>query len=212
MAPLILFDIDDTIINTQLLKRLQVKTMALATDSPIAQIEKFRLEYLNNLESGSDFSTDDYLQKLGKKFQVPFVELKEAFWHPRNFELCLFPEVRDVLATLRHEKYSLGLFSEGYQDFQEHKLRVNGLLEFFDSNQRHILRRKLNPTVIESLPKGTIIIDDKQSVIEYLEQFPHIVALRIVRDPQQAKELLTSRYTLLDLRELIPLLGNINYS
>ena len=48
-------------------------------------------------------------------------------------------------------------------------------------------------------------IKDKEIVIPEFQR-------EYVWSLEQAKELLTSRYTLLDLRELIPLLGNINYS
>ncbi|MBT4123864.1 MAG: HAD hydrolase-like protein [Candidatus Pacebacteria bacterium] len=209
MKNLILFDIDDTLINTKLLKKLQMETLANTLGVSSQEIENFRLIYLNNLKRTSDFSTNDYLQQLANYYNFSFLDLKRTFWHPINFQKCLFPESVEILSKLEKEKYQLGIYSEGFTDFQKHKLKVNNLLKFFAPQHTHILRRKMDPKVLESLPKGTIIIDDKPSVINYLKKLSNIIPIHIIRDNKyqsnKNNENVISGFT-----ELIPLLDQLS--
>lgn len=55
MKQLILFDIDDTIFNTILFRKIQDETLAKYLDIADLEIKKIRSEYYYQLERGSDF-------------------------------------------------------------------------------------------------------------------------------------------------------------
>lgn len=208
MKNLILFDIDDTLINTKLLKKLQMETLANTLGVSPSEIENFRLIYLDSLKRTSDFFTNDYLQQLANYYNFSFLDLKKTFWHPLNFQKCLFPESIEILSKLKNKKYLLGVYSEGFLEFQNHKLKVNNLLEFFLPLHTYILRRKMDPKILNSLPKGTIIIDDKPSIIDYLKKFSNIIPLHIVRDikPQINKN---NKNIISNFNELLPFLDKL---
>jgi hypothetical protein len=136
---------------------------------------------------------------------MPVKKLAIVFHQPVNFQQALYPEVRDVLTKLKQAGYPLGLYSQGFRDFQEHKILANNLMEFFSPAHRYIKREKMDPTLIESLPENTIIIDDKAEVIAFLEPFPNIIPLHMVRE---AKNQL-GEYTLSTLNDLFPILTSL---
>ncbi|OGJ37659.1 MAG: hypothetical protein A2383_04055 [Candidatus Pacebacteria bacterium RIFOXYB1_FULL_39_46] len=205
---LILFDIDRTLFNTPLFvdKQLQKLTQTLDTDSQ--KLQKNFQSYLASLTDTTHFSPDNFTTYLAKYYQHDVKKVREAFYHSSNFDSTLYPEVKEVLQKLQQDGYTLGIFSQGFIDFQLKKLTENNLLDFFDPQHRYILREKADPKLIENLPENTVIIDDKITIITFLERFPHIIPLHIVREPEKP----IGEYTLLNLQSLFPILAQLRHS
>ena len=68
MKNLILFDIDDTLINTVLFRKIQDETLANFLKINDLEKKKNRSDYYHQLKKGSDFSVDEYLSLLAKKY------------------------------------------------------------------------------------------------------------------------------------------------
>lgn len=202
---LILFDIDMTLINRIKLAELQNKTLAkllgISEDEIVGAFE----EYYETLNETSDFNPDDLLVFLAKKFQFSLDKLRDTFYDPHNFQQVLYPEVLSVLSKLRDLGYQLGLYSEGFEAFQKIKLQANNLLEFFDPQFSFILKRKRDRAVIKSLPEGTVIIDDRETVMLFLKEFPHVIALHLVRNLNKPE----GEKTLSTLNDLLPILAGL---
>jgi phosphoglycolate phosphatase-like HAD superfamily hydrolase len=207
--PLILFDIDKTLINTEQLKVLQMASLAEHLNSDAKTIDKIRLEeYYSQLEETSDFRADEFLAFLAKKFQTSLEDLQDVFYHPKNFQAVLFPEVKEILGKLHNEGYPLGLYSEGEKKYQEHKLQTNNLLQIFAHQHRYVLARKMDKKVIANLPENTVIIDDKAAVIDFLKHFPNVIPLHLVRNAEN----LYGEYTLSSLSDLLPILDSLGHA
>lgn len=182
MKQLILFDIDDTIFNTILFRKIQDETLAKYLEITDLEIKKIRSEYYYQLERGSDFSIDEFLKIIAEKYQHDFLEIKKVFLNKKNVELCLYTEIPEVLAKLKKQNYSLGVFSEGHKSFQLHKLKAKNIISFFSQSHLYILRRKIDPAILKNLPKDTIIIDDKPDILEELKKFDNIRPIQIIRE------------------------------
>jgi phosphoglycolate phosphatase-like HAD superfamily hydrolase len=205
MKNLILFDIDDTLLNTELLKKLQPQTLANYLGISISNLTQTRTNYLNKLEKSSDFSINDYLKIVAKQHKKTLKELREVFLDKKNFRNCLYEDVQPVLKSLKKSGYKLGIFSEGFPEFQEHKLKVNKLEKFFDQQYLHILRRKLDNKMLSNLPNKTMIVDDKPVVIEKLKSFANIIPIQIVRENKKDNSIVCKKH-ISNLSELINLL------
>jgi phosphoglycolate phosphatase-like HAD superfamily hydrolase len=211
MKNLILFDIDDTLINTVLFRKIQDETLANFLKINDLEIKKNRSDYYHQLKKGSDFSVDEYLSLLAKKYNHDLKKIKEIFLNKKNIELCLYKEVPRVLTNLKKQGFSLGIFSEGYESFQLHKIASNNLLRFFDEEYLYIMRRKIDSQLLENLPSGTIIIDDKPSILSELKQFKNIVPIQITRENLTENKIVCENH-INNLEELFGLLLKLNDS
>lgn len=204
--PLILFDIDKTLIDTDALRLLQRETLAQALGVSSQDIADRFMKYYGTLKDTSDFAPSDFLPYLSRTYQTSLENLREVFFAPLNFQKVLYPDVVEVLSHLRNQGYTLGLYSQGDQEFQEHKMLANNLLTFFEKPHRHIMREKMDPSLIENLPENTVIIDDRVEVVQFLEQFPNAIPVRMVRDASSP----LGYYTISSLRDLFPILDGLS--
>ncbi|MFH2118112.1 MAG: HAD hydrolase-like protein [Candidatus Paceibacterota bacterium] len=206
--PLILFDIDGTLIDTLKVVKNHFLNFAKVFKVTPDKVEQVFKSYLSSLDNSTDFSPAGCIAYLAEYHQADANQVESIFYHSDNFGSVLFPESRKVLQKLQAEQYTLGIFSEGFADFQERKLTENNILDFFYPEYRYILRRKMDTKLIESLPENTIIIDDKTTVITFLEKFPNIIPLHIVREVNSP----TGEYTLSSLNDLFPILAQLSNS
>lgn len=205
MKNLILFDIDDTMINTILYRKIQDETLAKYLQISDDEVKQDRSDYYFGLEKGSDFSIDEYLSLLAKKYGHTLEELKSIFFNEKNIELCLYEDVIPVLEKLKKSGFTLGIFSEGYEYFQKFKLEKNNLINFFDKKYTFILRRKMDQEVLSNLPEGTTIIDDKPVNLEQLKQFDNLNPIQIIRENKKHEPVICKKH-ISNLEELIDLL------
>jgi len=211
MKNLILFDIDDTIINTVLFRKIQDETLADFLGVNDLEIKKARSEYYHNLKRGSDFSIDEYLGLLARKYNQDFEKIKNVFLNKKNIELCLYKEAPLILASLKKQGFPLGIFSEGYESFQLHKIESNNLLKFFNKEHIYIMRRKIDEKIISNFPEKTIIIDDKPSILIELKKFKNIIPVQITRENLIDNSIVCENH-INNLEELFGLLLKFNNS
>ncbi len=202
MKKIILFDIDDTIINTELFRKIQDETLANYLGVDDQEIKKVRSDYYFSLKKSTDFFIDDYLKIVAKKYHHDLENLKKVFFGQRNIQLCLYEDVKPVFAKLKKLGYTLGVFSEGFVSFQKFKLETNDLLKFFDHEYIFLLRRKIDPNILKKLPQNTIIVDDKPTIINKLKNFANITPIQIIRENKQANPKVTEK-VITSLSELI---------
>jgi phosphoglycolate phosphatase-like HAD superfamily hydrolase len=165
---IILFDIDRTILDTEVLGENVYKNIAAATQKTINEIEIINQDYKNGLESKTDFDPDIFLKKVADKTGVSLDTLNQAMFKAKNF--VLYPNVLEVLKKLSQKRVKLGIYSEGVLEWQRKKIILTEILGYFDTDLVFIERRKLSPESISKIPYGVMVIDDKKEVIETLKQ------------------------------------------
>ncbi len=166
----ILFDIDRTLFDTdQFVKNTQTSA-AKHLNVDLETLQKAKQEYTKTLTYDALFQPIDYTNHLGRTFGVDPEPLLSDFLHTQeHYRSAVFSESHEVLRALKQEK-TLGVFSEGNLDFQRKKLEHTRLLSHFDPHHIYISERKLDPRVLDTIPKDAVIIDDKPIIIEALHQ------------------------------------------
>ncbi len=197
----VLLDIDRTIFDTDHFGKLTSVGLAVKTG---VQLEKFELaeeEYISTLASGIDFRAIDYVVWIGRVFGVsPLVLLDEFLMNNEYYVQSLFPDTIDVLERLRC-KVGLGVYSEGDLNFQRNKLERMGIVNYFLPQNIYIFERKLTDEVICRLPKGSVVVDDKRSIVEGLAECG-VQAVWINRKSEERHPLIP---TIFQLNELLRL-------
>ena len=168
--PSILFDIDLTLFDADLFRLNVYPRLAEAIKISLPEFNETLASYTNALEKSSDFLPNRFLRHIAKAHSFPFQQLYDTYFHPRNFKDALYPDTLPALQQLC-SPYNLGIYSEGYEDFQTTKLRLSGILDYFDPDLIYIHRRKIDPSFLNSLPNQTLIVDDRLKVIDNLN--PH---------------------------------------
>lgn len=206
--PLILFDIDQTLIDTEILRVSVRGALGAAVGISADEMRVHINEYYATLQKTETLEPKKLLAFLSRRFQTSSKKLADIFFNPEWYQRALYPEAIEVLGQLRREGYTLGLYSQGHRDFQEHKLLANNLMDFFDPRYRFISLLKTDHILVENFPENTLIIDDRPDVIEFLQKFPHIIPLHIVRSEQPP----VGEYTLSSLRDLFPVLTGLSHA
>lgn len=169
MKGIILFDIDYTLIDTDVIKKNVLTYLCTNFEVDINTAVATRNAYLHGLDSSSDLDHSELIKHFSKKFDQKLkVSRKDIYKSSVVFANTTYADVRPALNKLS-SRCRLGIYSEGFMKFQRAKLEMNGLIDFFDPELMFIKRRKLDPEVVSSLPSGSIVVDDKLSVVETLQ-------------------------------------------
>lgn len=198
---IILFDFDKTVSDTN--GFVEKFSQALNEQFKISQemVVNILKDYNATLSSTTDFRPLDFSQAISEKTGVDINLIKENIFDPKNFPI--FEEVRDVLTELSANN-TLGIFSEGFDDWQKKKIKLSDIWDFFDPNWMVIERRKLLPESINKIPNGATVIDDKRIVIETLANIrPDLNLVWINRLDDEKIETPQIR-TIKNLKELMP--------
>lgn len=94
----------------------------------------------------------------------------------------LYPDAVTTLALLSKE-YLLGIFSQGYREFQENKLRQCGIMPYFKKEYIFIFPDKTLSSALKTLPENAVIIEDKLSVVQKIN--PPLIAIQMDRSNTQ---------------------------
>lgn len=178
----ILFDIDKTIFNTPSLFDDKVRPL-LAEKYDLSLEESYRLigDYKASLSRNSDFDPNELIQFISQHIPGSTTkEIETLFYTPESFRQSVFPETKKVLSSLQG-KYTLGIFSEAVESWQERKLDLAELTPFFDQELIFIFRRKETIEAMSKLPAGAWVIDDKPEAIEALLEFKKLKPIWINR-------------------------------
>lgn len=117
------------------------------------------------------------------------------------YSQSVYPEVRSILNTLRPE-FRIGIYSEGAAKFQNNKFRSLGLDEYFDDKLIFIRDAKDVEPVAKEIPKGAIIIDDKEHICEFLFK-NGIKAIWLNKKDNSVSQDFTTIHNLLELPEIL---------
>lgn len=162
---IILFDFDKTISDTYgFLKQFcfEVNKSFLI---PEEEIIKILDEYRLGLDSSTDFRPEEYAKEISTKTGIKQELIEKIVFDPKNHQP--FEDTFEVLDKLSKNN-DLGIFSEGFDNWQKKKIQLTGIWDFFDQKLMIIERRKLLPESISKIPNKAVVVDDKKEVIEIL--------------------------------------------
>lgn len=162
---IILFDFDKTISDTngfvEKFSTALYKQFNIPQETLLALLNKYKM----TLDSTTDFRPEIFSQTISENTGVDIDLILKHIFDSKNFPV--FEEVKHVLIELSvHNR--LGIFSEGFDDWQKKKIKLSGIWDFFDPSLMIIERRKLSPESIKRIPDKAIVIDDKKEVVETL--------------------------------------------
>lgn len=168
---ILLFDIDRTLLDTDKMSALRKEIILKTLDTTdYEKIKKIQNEYISTLKNERDYTPNDYLKVLAESFQIELKPLLDTYYGKENsyaYENAVFPQTRVVLNQLK-DKFRMGIFSEGTKKFQNHKFRSMNLNEFFDDELIFINEAKDTMEVLNKIPEGAVVIDDKESICNFL--------------------------------------------
>jgi FMN phosphatase YigB (HAD superfamily) len=164
MKPLILFDIDYTLYNTGHFIGLVNPLITSALNITPEILSQTLKDYLNTLTKSTDFLPADFLRILANNYSFSYQKLHDIYFKPELYKSSLFPDTIPALQKLSPD-FTLGIYSEGFQDFQTAKLKNCEILDFFNPDYIFIHARKAEPEILKSLPENSVIVDDKPEII-----------------------------------------------
>jgi phosphoglycolate phosphatase-like HAD superfamily hydrolase len=162
-TPIIYFDIDNTLIDASAL----VSAIAIRLVSRGLAAQEFESavnDYYQNLEDTTNFDPQELITLLAQRCAIDPIIIEQEFFNPAHFIEALFPEIIATLETLS-KTHRLGIFSQGNRSWQEQKLSLSGIDQYFDPQLKLIAQRKLALEVINQLKKNSSVVDDTFVVI-----------------------------------------------
>jgi phosphoglycolate phosphatase-like HAD superfamily hydrolase len=169
VKPVILFDIDRTLIDTDKFSQTYRKKFIKFLGIPPKKLEKILAKYYSRISKHTDFVPEEFIKHLINSLHKNNVhkiyeKLHNLFFESENFSKNLYPDTLPVLKDLK-KHYSLGIFSEGHPVYQKTKLVKSNLYDLFNPKYVYIFHRKTSPESLAQISPDTIIIDDDSSVI-----------------------------------------------
>lgn len=201
----ILFDIDRTILDTaKMIKMFDDLLLNILNNPNYDDFKKAEADYFKTLTNERYFNVPDYAQFMSSKFRKGVTKsIVNVFYsdeHKHIYKDCVFDESSEVLDTL--SDWNLGIYSEGTSKFQNNKFNSLGLLKYFDKNLVFIVDEKSTLEVIGKIPKGSIVIDDKETVCQFLTN-NGVRAIWINRKDNRKSNNFETIHSLLELSSII---------
>lgn len=203
---IILFDIDNTLfdVNTFFNKYLipvAQKDLGISKE----EFEKVSQVYKESLEKGTEFNPEGWLIEAKKQLGDRAEGIIGLFNNPDFFVGSLFTEVIPILNDLKND-YVLGIFSEGVEEWQRKKIELSGINNYFEQEYVSISPNKVSDRVIEWIPAGAVIVDDRADFILELEKKDNIYPVWLNRELKEAPP---NTKVIKDLTGLLPMLERI---
>ena len=163
---IILFDIDDTLIDKVKTKKNIVNFLLGYSDKTAEEIELMMENFLDRSDGLKDFMIGEFILSIMgdenfRKFDIN---------NPKIYQGILFDDTLPVLEKLKERNQIMGAYTQGYVDFQKAKIKFSGVESFFDKDLVYVSPNKLEPDFVKTLPTSATVIDDKKVVIETLRQ------------------------------------------
>jgi FMN phosphatase YigB (HAD superfamily) len=170
---IILFDIDRTIFDTTKFRDVITSgTSRIIGNVTTKEIEDALSRFISSLQADREFDPEKFTKFVCETFSFDNQsKLLDVFYGKDNqhwYKDFVFSEFFSVSKTLG-EKFKLGIYSEGTKIFQNYKFKSMEISEYLDKDLIFILDNKTNPSAISKIPSGAVVIDDKESVCEYLK-------------------------------------------
>ena len=181
MKKIILFDIDYTLINTDLIRSATTSQLANALKISEKSIATYLNNYSSSLNSSTDFDPDKFINLLTKDHTFNKSFIRNIFYqNPDIYKSSLYPDTISTLNNLFGE-YVLGTYSEGVNDFQMTKITQSGVSKYLNKKHINILKRKLQTKELIKIPQNSIIVDDKLEVVEKLSKMSNVFPVWVNR-------------------------------
>lgn len=167
---LILFDFDKTLFDTRGFFEEQLGP-ALEREFDLSQniVEKISKTYRETLTKSTQFDPEGWLEVAQQHHDLDAEQWRTLLQNPVFYERSLFPEVIPTLIELSHD-YVLGIYSEAVYEWQMKKISLSGLINYFDQKYIMISSDKVSDGMIDQIPFGAMIVDDKLEVIAALKR------------------------------------------
>jgi len=192
---IILFDIDRTLINADLIEEMIYKNVSDISGLEKEKIKKIKDEYRANL---TGYTVDSLLDYISQKSKTDLTSLKSLLTNDNIYKKYIYDEVSKVLNKLAQGN-NLGIFSDGDFDYQNKK--ILSIRKFFRDDLIFITTGKLRNDFLKKIPDGVTIIDDDKNVIEKLKQLrPDLELIWINRKDEEKMDGIR---TIKSLEELI---------
>lgn len=207
------FDIDKTVINSDLLKQNIISALAEHCNVSKEIVASYLVGYQNSLLKSTDFDPKELAAYIAQQTNFTSKQLESVILCTKNFTGIVFSDflstVTKISLTFAKNHLRVGTYSEGVKFWQELKLLLAGIDGEFDGDLRIIRRRKLAAAVLEELPEGSAVVDDKKEVVDTLaEACPDIHPIWINRNSKEVSSK-TGVHTIFSLRELSSLLKTL---
>lgn len=133
MLKIILFDLDYTLIDTDLLRKLTHLKISQTINSPRAEIERVTEIFSLSLKKSIRFSPKKYARFLASGLNQAELEnrILKVFSLRNLYRKSVYPQTLPILKKLAGH-YRLGIFSEGAKEFQIAKLKLSGIINYLD--------------------------------------------------------------------------------
>jgi FMN phosphatase YigB (HAD superfamily) len=199
----VIFDIDYTLFSPKKHRELYLPAMVVSLGLDEEQLKEAHESHGQTLTNRSDYHHYDYLSYLSRKLALDYNLLVSIYLNPDFFTTATYPDVNPALTKL-HQKYPLGIFSEGFVDLQRYKLDLPGISKFFRPDLVGVFRRKKTEQALSAIPQNSILIDDKIEIVEILQsKRPDVKPVWINRDSEKTHPTVTTIKTLSELSELL---------
>ena len=202
MREKVLFDIDYTLIDTRKFKEGFKKKISEFLGISIEDLLLAEQGYVKKDEGFTDFVPQKYIDFIADSFNSDKFGISKAFFDDENFADIVFPDVYESLETIS-KIFDLGIFSEGFRDFQLLKLYKTGIFNFFNKDLIFIFRRKLTPEALTMIPKGCFIVDDNPSVISVLKEKQNVRPIWLNRKTKEEHDNCKTIFSLNNLGKIL---------
>lgn len=182
---IILLDIDKTLFDVNAFFSKNVWP-AVEEDLKIsrAKLDKVSKIYQGTLSKNTEFDPKGWMSVARKELGDKANDIKDYIYNPDFFVDSLFNEVIPALNELK-EDYTLGIYSEGIEEWQRKKIELSGLNNYFEQKYIIISPNKVSEIVMGSIPKGSTIVDDRSDVVLDLQTVDDIYPVWLNRTEKQ---------------------------
>jgi phosphoglycolate phosphatase-like HAD superfamily hydrolase len=203
---IILFDIDKTLFDVNAFFSKNVWP-AVEKDLKISKskLDKVSEIYQKTLTKNTEFDPKGWMSVARKELGDMANDIKDYIYNPDFFVDSIFNEVIPALNELK-EDFILGIYSEGIEEWQRKKMELSGLNNYFEQKYIIISPDKVSQQVLETIPKGVIVVDDRSDIILDLQTVDGIYPVWLNRTEKQS---LPNTKEIKNLTGLLPMMERI---
>lgn len=203
---IILFDIDRTLYDSDIASSAHndgvLETLKFLD---LKKLNEVKDKYRSTLKNEREYVPDEYLELLCKTYDLDKLDdLLEIYYGDKykfTYSNAVYSDVIPVLQNLS-QTYDLGIYSEGTKKFQNNKFRSLGLNQYFKDDLVFISEEKDNLESIKRIPEGSIVVDDKETICQFLTD-NGIRAIWINRKDKRKSNNFETIYSLLELPAIL---------
>lgn len=193
---IILFDIDYTLFDAQLYRKLMfdIITDVIAYEEREKFLQTLEAVYFSHRKKTGYFDIEFMLEELGRELSITINRervLDAILADEASFQQALFTETIDVMETLSQQKdLRIGVFSSGKKEHQLSKLKK--FIHVFQEEHIHIfmLKDKEIPAIMEKYQNDIVyLVDDVLSILYNAKKHhPNLTAIWMKRGRLAAQQ------------------------